>query len=306
MKVLITGATGLIGSEITKLFMEQNIAVHYLTTQTSKIKNHPLCSGYLWNPAKSEIDLKAFEGVTHIINLAGSSIAAPWTKAYKQEILQSRISSIQTLKKGIELGNSQHISHFLGASAIGIYPSHLDHLYTEQDPTVPHGPDSFLRETVLAWENANLEIAALGIPLAQIRVGLVLDEKKGALPEFVKPIKLWTGACFGSGKQWQSWIHLKDIAAMFVFLSQRKSEGVFNGVAPNPVTQKELVKQIAKQLNKPLWLPNIPNFVMKVVLGEMSALLFESQKVAAKKILSEGFVFKYETIAPALTSFTSL
>ena len=93
---------------------------------------------------------------------------------------------------------------------------------------------------------------------------------------------------------------------MFVFLSQRKSEGVFNGVAPNPVTQKELVKQIAKQLNKPLWLPNIPNFAMKVVLGEMSALLFESQKVAAKKILSEGFVFKYETIAPALTSFTSL
>ena len=131
-------------------------------------------------------------------------------------------------------------------------------------------------------------------------------KKKGALPEFVKPIKLWTGACFGSGKQWQSWIHLKDIAAMFVFLSQRKSEGVFNGVAPNPVTQKELVKQIAKQLNKPLWLPNIPNFVMKVVLGEMSALLFESQKVAAKKILSEGFVFKYQTIAPALTSFTSL
>ncbi len=306
MKILITGATGLIGSEITKQLLEQKIPVHYLTTSSTKIKSNPMLMGFLWNPAKTEIDLRAFEGVTHIINLAGVTIAAPWTKAYKHEILESRISSIQTLKKGIESLSSHTISHFVGASAIGVYPNHLERLYTVHDQIDLDVSDSFLRQTVVAWESANLEMKELSIPVAQLRVGLVMDDKKGALAEFVKPIKMFVGASFGSGKQWQSWVHITDIAAMFIFLCQQHCEGIFNGVAPNPITQKELVVQLAKQLKKPLWLPNIPQFLMKLVLGQMSDLLFESQKVAANSMISQGYVFKYEGIEAALASFTSL
>lgn len=303
MKILITGATGLIGTEIMRQCSVQKIPVHYLTTAAHKIKNTPLVKGFLWNPKAGVMDYKALDGVTHIINLAGWSIANRWTKSNKAKILNSRLESLKTLFSGVSETKNHSVEYFLGASAIGIYPSSKTVTYTVEGKEKPQGaktPPSFLRTTVLAWEAVNLNMEKLGIKTGQLRVGLVLDAKQGALPQFVAPVKAFVGAAFGTGKQWQSWIHVHDIAALFLKLCKTQSVGVFNGVAPEPITQNQLVKAIATHFKKPLLLPNLPLFVMRLILGEMVALVSDSQKVAAKKAAALGFIFKFPNIKSAL------
>lgn len=297
MKILITGATGLIGSEIVRLCSQENILVHYLTTSKDKIVSEPGYKGFYWNPDASEIDISCFEGVSAIINLAGASISKRWTSAYKKVVLSSRINTLQTLRIGLEKIDSNAISSFVSASAIGIYPHSLSNFYEEDEKKVD---DSFLGEVVEAWENEADTLRNFDFNLSKIRIGLVMSKDGGALVEMAKPIKMYVGAAFGSGEQWQSWIHITDLARMFLFAVKHQLVGVYNGVGPNPVTNTKLVKEIAKVLEKPLLLPNIPKFPMKVILGEMSYILFASQRVSSKKIEDKGFVFQYQNICRAL------
>lgn len=296
MTVLITGATGLIGQEIVKKCHTEGINVHYLTTSKSKLSTNTNYKGFYWNPNKHEIDHKCFEGVTAIINMVGASISKRWTDSYKKEILDSRTKTAQLLQDTIKTHNYK-IDHVVSASAIGIYPTSLVNYYEETNTEIS---DSFLGKVVHQWEAAVDGFKSLGCKVAKIRIGLVLAKDGGALPEIVKPIKFGAGAAFGSGKQWQSWIHVKDLAALFVYAVQHRLEGIYNGVAPNAVSNKELTKAAAKVLRRPLLLPNIPKFAMKLVLGEMHILLFESQRVCSKKVESEGFDFKYVNLKPAL------
>ncbi len=297
MKVLITGATGLVGSEITALCRKNNIAVHYLTTNKSKITSAKGYRGFYWNPANGEIDMDCFEGVTALINLAGASISKRWSVAYKQEVLKSRIDSLKTLHQGIsKLKNNQLLS-FVSASAIGVYPDSLTEYYDEAEPRVD---ESFLGEVVAKWEKEVDAFRTFGFSIAKVRIGLVMSDKGGALPEMARPVKYFAGAAFGSGLQWQSWIHIQDLARMFLFVVENKLEGVYNGVGPNPVTNKKLVKEIAKVLKRPVFLPNIPRFVMQTLLGDMSYILFASQRVSSKKIEEEGFVFYHSNICKTL------
>ncbi len=159
---------------------------------------------------------------------------------------------------------------------------------------------SFLGEVVEQWETAVDGFNTLGCKVAKIRIGLVLAKNGGALPEIIKPMKFGAGAAFGDGKQWQSWIHIEDLATLFVYALQNNLEGVYNGVAPNPVSNQELTKAAASVLERPLFLPNIPKFPMKLALGDMHMLLFESQRVSSQKIEAEGFYFKYANLKPAL------
>jgi hypothetical protein len=129
---------------------------------------------------------------------------------------------------------------------------------------------------------------------------LVLSKDGGALPQLVKPIKFWMGAVFGSGEQWQSWIHITDLASLFVYVLKHHLEGTYNAVAPNPVTHALFTKAVARALNKPLLLPKIPRNTLKLILGEMHLLLFESQRVSCKKIEAKGFNFNYNHLGPAL------
>ena len=298
MTILITGATGLIGQEIVKQCHAAEINVHYLTTSKSKLSKDPNYKGFYWNPKENQIDHLCFQGVDAIINMVGASISKRWTDSYKKEILESRTQTAQLLQSTINLYNYK-INQVVSASAIGIYPTSLINYYEETNTEIS---ETFLGEVVHEWETAVDGFETLGCKVAKIRIGLVLAKDGGALPEIVKPIKYGFGAAFGSGKQWQSWIHVRDLASLFVFAVQHNFEGVYNGVAPNPVTNVKLVKEIAKALDQPLILPNIPKFVMYTVLGKMAYILFASQRVSSKKIEEEGFIFQYANICQALGS----
>ena len=296
MKVLITGATGLIGSAIVKQCHDKHIAVHYLTTSKHKLKKDPLYKGFYWNPENGEIDTSCFEGVETIINLSGATISQRWTKKHKNAILESRVQALSVLKNALSNQNHQ-VKHLISASGIGAYPSSLTNYYEESYPATS---ETFLGKVVREWEEAANSFNALGIKIAKIRIGLVLSKKGGALTEMTKPIKYFVGAAFGNGEQWQSWIHINDLAHLFGFVMEHQLEGIYNAVAPNPVTNSELTKAIARTLNKPLFLPNIPKGLMKLILGEMHLLLFESQRVCSKKIENKGFHFKFNNVESAL------
>ncbi|WP_370478361.1 TIGR01777 family oxidoreductase [Tamlana flava] len=302
MRVLITGATGLIGKEIVKLCHENEIKVNYLTTSKPKIENTENYQGFYWNPDKKEIDTACFKGVDAIIHLVGASVSKRWTPAYKKEILNSRTESTQLLIDNLK-GETHQIKQVVSASAIGIYPDSLTNYY---DQSFNQTSDSFLGQVVKVWEAVVDGFAEVGVSVAKIRIGLVLSNKGGALVELVKPIKYGLGAAFGSGKQWQSWIHITDLSNIFLYVLQHQLTGVYNGVAPNPVSNTELTKTVAGVLKKPLVLPNIPKLFMKLILGEMHILLFESQRVSSKKIQDKGFDFKFNYLEPALRDLLNL
>lgn len=297
MKVLITGATGLVGKEVVDLLLQNGIKINYLTTSKNKIKYQPNYSGFYWNPEAGIIDENCLIGVSVIINLAGSSIAQRWTPKNKEEILESRILSANLLYNTIK-HNPHQVTQVISASAIGIYPSNPTYLYTEE---FTQYKDTFLSSVTQKWEDSINQIERLGIKVCKLRIGLVLSKNGGALLEMVKPIKMVMGAPFGSGKQMQSWIHIKDLASIFLFVIQKQLNGVYNAVGPNPVTNKELIKAIAETLDVPLLLPNVPKFILKLLLGEMHTLLLDSQNVSSNKIQAEGFQFQYKSVYSALS-----
>lgn len=299
MKVLITGATGLVGKTITKLCLDEKIEVNYLTTSLTKIENKPHYKGFYWNPVSGEIDINCLIGVDAVIHLAGATIAKRWTASYKTEIIESRVLSASLLYNTLQK-HENNVKHFITASGINVYPSDFETIYDENETQTD---DSFLGNVVVSWEEAADKFSLLGIQVSKIRTGMVLDTSEGALPKMAQPIKLGFGAPLGSGKQWQSWIHIEDIAAMYLYVLKNKLEGIYNGVSPQPVTNKALTKAIAKELKKPLWLPNVPPFMLKLILGEMATLLLSSQKVNSQKIMQAGFNFRYPDIETAIKDF---
>ncbi|WP_026914429.1 TIGR01777 family oxidoreductase [Christiangramia portivictoriae] len=296
MKVLITGATGMIGSRLSDLCRESGMIVHYLTTSKSKIEKREDYKGFYWDPKSEEIERECLDGVKTIVHLAGASIAEKWTSDYKETIIKSRTETAALLYHTLK-NNEHEVENFISASAIGKYPDSLEKLYFEDDEALAN---NFVGTVVKKWEGAADRFSNLGIDVAKIRVGLVLSEKGGMLEKVRKPVEMNVGAPLGSGKQWQSWIHLDDLAGIFLHAIERELTGVYNAVAPNPVTNKEMTRQLAEKLNKPLWLPNVPKFVLKTMLGEMSQIVLSSQLVSCKKIEEHGYKFQYSNLSKAL------
>ncbi|QNJ96767.1 TIGR01777 family oxidoreductase [Constantimarinum furrinae] len=296
MKVLITGATGLIGAQLVKYCHDENYIVHYLTTSKNKIETLPNFKGFYWDPYKGEIDTAAFEGVTVIVNLVGASISKRWTKSYKKVILESRTKTANllydTLKK-----IKHDVRQLISASGVGVYPDSKTKLYFENESETGSG---FLAEVVLAWEAAADQFKQLGIDVTKVRTGVVLSAEQGAFPKIVAPIDKGLGAPLGSGDQWMSWIHLEDIACIYLQMIKNEWEGTFNAVAPTPVTNNKMTREIADKLNVTLWLPNVPSFILRLVLGEMATLVLDGQLVSSKKIESHGYKFRYHNIESAL------
>lgn len=295
MKVLITGATGLVGRALVPLLLKNNCEVNYLTTSRLSDKRLP-GNGYHWNPADGTIDERCIEGVDAIIHLAGASISKRWTAPYKKEILESRVASANLLYDLLDK-NEHNVEHFISASAIGVYPDSLNAVYSED---FQESDQSFLGQVVKEWEAAADRIGSLGIRVAKVRTGLVFAGNGGALPEMAKPVRFGLGSGLGSGRQMQSWIHIDDLAHIYTYILFHELEGIYNAVAPYPVTNNELMKTIAGVLDKPFVMPNVPSFLLKLVLSEMHILLVSSQNVSARKIISEGYQFHYLSLEKAL------
>lgn len=296
MTILITGATGLVGQELLSLLLQNGHTVHYLSTSNNKLVTNSNYKGFYWNPKTAEIDTDSLADVEVIVHLAGASVAKKWTKSYKDEIIDSRVLSTKLLFQTLQNTPNQ-VKQIVSASAIGIYPDSLTNIYHESDLDIDV---SFLGNVVKLWENEVNQFEKLQLIVSKIRIGIVLAKNGGALQEMVKPIQYGVGAAFGSGEQYQSWIHIQDLVAIFYHVIENKLPGIYNGVSPYPVTNTELTKSIAKTLNKPFFLPNIPKFVMQLILGEMHQILFSSQHVSCRKLLDENFQFKFASLDKAL------
>ncbi|MDA9811179.1 TIGR01777 family oxidoreductase [Flavobacteriaceae bacterium] len=303
MKLLITGATGLVGKELVQRTLSQGVGVHFLTTRQSKINSIEGAKGFYWNPSLQEIDMDCFKGVDTIIHLAGATISKRWTSAYKKTIKQSRVETTQLLLKGVQdLSGDNTVTQLVSASAIGIYSSDFDVTVDEETQV---SPQSFMEEVVIEWEKQCNKFSSLGVKVSKLRIGLVLSEDGGVVGTLKIPTLFGLGAAFGNGKQGQSWIHIDDLVSMFLYVIEQKLEGVFNAVSPNPVSQSRFISALAKAINRPHVFPPLPKFLIDLLMGEMSSLVLDSHWVSSKKILKKGFTFKYETINGALDNIFS-
>lgn len=292
MKVLITGGSGLIGKALTKRLLTEGHEVNILTR---KVTNKTDAKEFFWN--SQSVDSKAFEGVEVLVHLAGAGIAdKKWTSERKQEIINSRVKSIELI--GEKYAGSS-LRAIIGGSAIGYYGG--DSGETQNNENSPHGND-FMAECCVKWEKAEEDFAKkLNLRLVKVRTGIVLDAKEGALPQITKPIKYYTGTALGSGKQWMSWIHIDDIVEIFYqSIVNEDIKGTINGVAPNPVRNQDFTKLAAEVMKKKLILPNAPAFILKMILGEMSVVVLGSSRVYNSQTLP--FEFKYEYLENALSN----
>ncbi len=292
--ILITGGSGLVGKHLTKLLLQKGYTVSHLSRQENNI---PQVKTFLWDVAQSKIDENCISGVDIIIHLAGAGIAEErWTDERKKEIIDSRTQSIRLIY-GLLKQHPHQVKKVISASATGYYSDRGDELLTEESS--PAG--DFLGKCCVDWERAVDEGEALGLAILKFRTGVVLTDEGGALKKLAMPVKFGFGAALGSGRQWIPWIHLQDTIYMYLFGIKKPLTGVYNMVAPNPVTNQKLTVTTAIRLHRPLWLPHVPAFALKLALGEMSAVVLGSTRVSAEKIEQAGFQFKYPQIKEAIS-----
>jgi uncharacterized protein (TIGR01777 family) len=286
-RILITGGSGMIGSKLTAmLLMRGHDIVHLGRSQKS-----PTIRTFIWDIGKGHIDDGVLEGVDAIVHLAGAGIGdGRWTERRKNEILKSRVDSTKLLHRELAKGNHS-VRTFICASAVGYYGSDCGNV-TKGEGDVP-GID-FLANVCKVWEQTTEDITTLGIRVVRLRTGILLSPRGGALEPMARQVRFGLGAALGDGKQYMSWIHLDDHCEAIIFaLEHDGMHGPYNSVAPAPVTNSEFTKTLARVLKRPFFLPNVPAFILKLLLGEMSILVLGGCKVSSEKLIAAGFKFKY-------------
>ncbi|MCV6630673.1 MAG: TIGR01777 family oxidoreductase [Flavobacteriaceae bacterium] len=295
MHILVTGATGLIGRQLVKSLLLQQYQVSFCTRSKNKLNSIANCNGIYWDPNALHID-NSLQNVDVVVHLAGSTIMQAWNHKNRKRILDSRVNGLRTLLKN-QKEFAPQLQQIVVASAIGAYPDDANCVFEEDYPSYAN---NFLGEVTQELEQNALAFRSLNVPVSILRFGLVLSKNGGAYLPISKSVQFGVGSCFGDGQQWQSWIHITDVIGIIGFVIEHRKNGVFNTVAPNPVRQITLLQTIARILKKPLWLPNIPSFVFKTVLGERAVLLLASQQVSARKIQKEGFSFQFPNLEQAI------
>lgn len=296
-RVLITGGTGLIGSRLTELLLEKKYEVRYLSRSPGKVKD---VEAFEWNVKKQSIDPNAIDGVMGIINLAGAGVAEKrWNQERKKVIMASRTRSTALLKDTLR-SNPNEVKVVVSASGVNYYGYDTGGVFKKEGSRFG---DDFLATVTKAWEAEADTISDLNIRVAKMRIGMVLSSEGGALEKMKKPIKYGFGAPLGTGDQYVSWIHIDDLCRMFIYAIENENiSGAYNAVAPEPVTNKQLTKEIGIALGKPVFLPKVPAFALKLALGEMASIVLGGIKVSSEKIMSEGFEFKYPELKGALNN----
>lgn len=291
--ILIVGGSGLIGSRLSQILINNGYQVSHLSRNPDKSK-YP---AFKWDLTTNYIDANCLNNVNAIINLAGAGVTdKKWSDAYKQEIYNSRINSTKLLYNLVRTTPNK-VSTYISASAIGIYGLFRPEPTFETDAL---GTD-FLADVCKDWEAEANNFNQLNIRTSIVRIGIVLAKDGGFVKQVAAPAKFGLGAALGNGKMVTSWIHIDDLCYIFMHLLLHKNlEGVFNGVAPNPVTNKQITKAICNVLIKPCFLPNVPEFAIKLAFGETASIILSSLNASANKILKADFIFKFNNAEEAL------
>jgi uncharacterized protein (TIGR01777 family) len=294
-KVLITGGTGLVGSRLTEVLLAKGYEISYLSRNKEPVDHVTV---YAWDVENGYIEAEAVESADYIIHLAGAGVADKrWTSSRKKEILESRTKSAHLLYRTLQQ-RTHPVKAVLGASAIGYYGYDTGtSMITEQSPA----GDDFLAEVCQQWEAAVAQISQLNIRVVSFRIGIVLSPHGGALAKLLQTIKVGAGAALGSGRQYFSWVHIDDVCGAFIkAIEDETLAGIYNLTAPNPVVNEELTKETASVLSKPLLLPNVPAFALKLGMGEMANAILGGSYVSSQKLEATGFRFQHPQLRPAL------
>lgn len=301
--ILITGGTGLIGKNLTRHLTTRGYNVIIVSRNPPHSSNNSMVSYAAWNIDEQIIDSKAITTADYIINLAGAGVMEKkWTEKYKKEIIESRTGSSKLIIKSLK-ENTNNVKAVISASAIGWYGEDAKSIkdrnaFIETDPA----DENFLGETCSLWEESIEPVTKLNKRLVKFRTGIVLSNEGGAFPEFRKSLNFGIAAILGGGKQMISWIYIDDLCRMFIqAIENEKLSGSYNAVAPSPVNNKTLILKLAKLTRGQFYIPvHVPQFLLKLILGERSIEILKSVTVRCEKIKATGFTFLYPTIDAAL------
>ena len=305
--VLITGGTGMIGKALTQALIERGFNVIILTRHINdkqRTENDKL-SYAIWDVTKQTIDKNAFAKADYIVHLAGANFADKrWNEKVKNEIVSSRVDSAKLIIESLKTIPNK-VRTVISASGISWYGADdikISRPFTETDPPT----NDFMAQTCQQWEAAIEPASFLGKRLVKLRIGIVLSNEGGAYVEFKKPLKVGFATILGNGKQIVSWIHIDDIVRAILFsMENERMEGIYNAVAPNPSSNKEVVLEIARKRGKTFIPVHVPTFALKIRLGEMSVEVLKSASVSSEKIQQAGFIFQYPDLGSAISQLAN-
>ncbi len=298
MHVVIFGGTGLLGRALVATLRAQGHTVAVVTRRPEAhfggvLERVPRVA---WTPSDPNALARHLRQADAVVNLMGENIAASrWTAARKRALVASRVETGRVLAAAMRLAQPRP-QVLLQASAVGYYGDRGDDLLDESTPP----GDDFLARLCVAWEASTAPVEGLGVRRAVLRTGVVLSREGGALPRLLLPIRLGVGGPLGTGRQWMPWIHIADhVHAMLFLMTHEKAQGVFNLVAPTPVTNAELTRALAQRLRRPAFF-HVPAFALRLLFGEMSSVLLASQRVLPNRLLDAGYAFRYPLLDVAL------
>lgn len=295
-RVLITGGSGMVGKRLTALLLKRGVEVRWLSTRTGV--QYPGVEVFQWNPDALTMDPSALESVDAVFHLAGAPVSQRWTSKHKREIYTSRVVSGQTLYATLA-NRSDRPAVVVSASGSNYYPAHPEHVCHEDASPAR----DFVGNMVQHWEAEVRRLEELGIRTVQLRTGMVLSADGGALERFLLPFKLGLGSPLGTGRQWLPWIHIDDLAEMYLHLATNPDvRGPCNAMSPQMMTNREFSKTLARVLNRPMFMPPVPAWILRLVFGEMISMALGSIRMSADKIAATGFEWKYEELQNALRS----
>jgi uncharacterized protein (TIGR01777 family) len=296
MKIFMTGGTGFVGTTLTQRLIQKGHHVSVLTRSVPKGRPLPQGASYVeGDPTEKGLWQKNVSEHKVIINLAGASIFKRWTDSTKTSILESRVRTTQHLVEALA-DRKERETLFLSTSAVGYYGFHGAEALDEESPS----GDGFLATVSREWETAALKAEESGARVILLRSGVVLGRHGGALKLMAGLFKWYLGSPLGSGKQYFSWIHEEDLARIYEYVIEEKGvSGPINCTAPTPVRNKDMTTALAKAQGKPVFMPPVPGFVVKMVMGEFASVFLEGQNVLPKKLLNVGFRFRFTDIGEA-------
>ena len=290
--ILLTGGTGVIGNALIQKWSEQGHRIRILSRSMIQPSTSQLEWSH-WDPASKTLDPRALKNITAVVHLAGAPVAQRWTASRRREILSSRLDGAQVILDAIaQQPVSERPSTFISASAIGLYPS-SDSVQTENGST----DGSFIGSVVEQWEAAADRFESLNMRVVKIRIGLVLSKQGGFVARMRPIFNLGMGSALGTGQQWQSWIHLDDLARIFdLALTNDSMTGPINGVSPHPVRNEEMGRTLARALHRPFFAPRVPEWLLNIAFGQMSTIMLQSHRIEPSVLIQHHFEFQYPTI----------